>query len=601
MNSLKYSFFALASVFTLISCTPSHQTTAGLCESSQLNSVSSNHTSFKLLVDSETGLVSKAERNSDNAVENEYRLYLQDILNALARTSEADIAEPAEGVRLTQDQADTAIESMINLFNNAGLNYTVDEDGVVTSADNPIDFLEYLIASTDDEEKIEAFVDAKRQMAAGIKADDDFCAYTNPNIKLSLVEPVEENGKTTLNVIREVFAELRMTYDPFNITFDQNILLADNNTDLGNSVTRNQTPFVGFYRADPDDFKAEGITPPTDRFTSLNNSDLTQIFNIDDDFDDKLGQLEFITFDDYCYEKETINGALVLDDNGNEIIKLDDDNNQITTACDESIFKKLCYLEESTDSGEVDDNDAPIFETTQTLLDDCDDNRFEQADTNKICKIELFDGLGNPVEVNVTRLDDDGNVVLNEEGQPIIDQETQQLTINCQKNQTKRTSAHDECSAEGGTRISRSFDLLLENNTVLSEVQRLRLETDYETGEVRFYASPYNEAVLRAPEALLDENGDPVLNESGKPVYETFDMDNLDSSDYIVNPTNCEKQAILDELVIIEGIDADDTGVRLTTVPDLGYDISDESDENGDPIEPIAIFTYIGTEIPDRK
>jgi len=611
MNSMKYTVLALASVFTLLSCTPSHETTAGLCESNQNNSVSSNHISFKLLVDS-NGVVSKEEQDLENSSEqddNEYKLYLQDVLNALPRTStEVNISTPDEGVQLTEEQTTKAIESMINLFNKAGLNYTVNEDGVVTSADNPIDFIEYLITSTDDEEKIQAFVDAKKQMAAGIKADDDFCAYRNTKIQLNLVEE-DEDDKNKINTLREVFAELRMRYDPFNLTFDQNIILADNITVLDSAIARrDQTPFVGFYRSDPEDFKAKGFTPPTDRFSSLNSSDNTEIYHIDDDFDDKLGQLEFITFDDFCYKKKTKNGKLKLDDNGNEIIKLDDDDNPITTDCHPSIFNKLCYLEESIDTGEKDDDENPIYETTQTYIEDCDDAQFDPVDAIKVCKIELYDGLGNPVEIDVPLLDDDGNEVLDDDGEPIVNKETKQGTINCQKNQTSRISEHDECSAETDTRISRSFDLLLENDTVLSNVHRLRLETDYESEEVRFYASSYNEIVLRATKPSLDEDGIPELEENGDPKLVNVDQDieNPDSTDYIVNPTRCEKQAILDELAIIEDIDATDSGVRLTAVPDPNYDIRFEVDDDGKLVkgseeEPIPVFSYQGTIIPDRK
>jgi hypothetical protein len=120
-----------------------------------------------------------------------------------------------------------------------------------------------------------------------------------------------------------------------------------------------------------------------------------------------------------------------------------------------------------------------------------------------------------------------------------------------------------------------SFDLNASN----TDIKRLRVETDYASGDVRIYSSLYNEAI-----------------------YDS------DSTTVIMDPTKCEKQAVLDELF---EANPDVGGVRLTSVPDHNYDIQYVLDENGALIqdqngkdvivEPIPMIQFLGTLIPSRK
>jgi hypothetical protein len=96
----------------------------------------------------------------------------------------------------------------------------------------------------------------------------------------------------------------------------------------------------------------------------------------------------------------------------------------------------------------------------------------------------------------------------------------------------------------------------------LNDLKRIRLETDYETQEVRIYASEYNEAI-----------------------YDS------DGTTEIHDPTNCEKQAVLDELAAL----TPGVGVRLTVIEDPNYDLIYDDDGN---ITTTPLYTFTGTELP---
>lgn len=149
---------------------------------------------------------------------------------------------------------------------------------------------------------------------------------------------------------------------------------------------------------------------------------------------------------------------------------------------------------------------------------------------------------------------------------------------------TPSTDIGGACDAEANKLEEHSFDI---PGTAYTDLKRLRVEVDYlddadiaddALGQVRFYVSEYREAIYGA-----DANG-------------------LNQSIVIKDPTDCEKQAVLDLLA-----DANPgVGVRLTFVTDTGYDISYQTDADGEPVldddgnqivlaEPIPAYTYQGT------
>ena len=167
----------------------------------------------------------------------------------------------------------------------------------------------------------------------------------------------------------------------------------------------------------------------------------------------------------------------------------------------------------------------------------------------------------------------------------------------CANTVTTRDPVKDQCNGsepEGENETNkvelRSFDL----NASLTGLKRIRLEADYVSEEVRIYVSEYNSAIFDA-----------------------------DGTSPIHDPTDCEIQAVLDELAdLTPGV-----GVSVTGISDPGFDVTyveeEELDANGDivldangnpvmvraqdddgndiEIDPTPAITYTGVALPDRK
>jgi hypothetical protein len=411
MHSISKLTALLAASAVLSACDPVYQTTTEQCALNQDAAVILGVPSYQV-----------------NAGADEYKLYLEDTILGL------EPATPPLGAE--EDAAFQFVKTTIDHY----LDYA-DTAGVVTSATNPLDFLESVVATTDPNIEIEAFVIAKQQIAAGISADDGFCTYTNDNIVLT-------DGSPDVNVI--AYAELGLSYDPFQGIVQQSILISENSTDLDNSGTRQTVPYVGFFQAIPSDFKAVGFTEAQVRQSILRDGSDFASLSFDDGRDTKLGQLLL----DYS-----------------------------NTICDQT----------STSASISDYDDCPVGTVT-------------------------------------------------------------------------RAPAKTQCAAEANKIEVHSFDLSPSH----AGLKRLRVEANYTTGEVEFYASAYREAI--------------------------YDSDDTTP---ILDPTDCEKQAVLDELALA----TPGVGVILTTIPDPNYDIKFDVDANGDPTEvlPTPILSYTGTVVPDRQ
>lgn len=139
----------------------------------------------------------------------------------------------------------------------------------------------------------------------------------------------------------------------------------------------------------------------------------------------------------------------------------------------------------------------------------------------------------------------------------------------CPAGTATRLPAKDQCNGvadgstnETGTNQLRTIDL----DATRTGLKRIRLETDYATSEVRVYVSDY-------VEAIRDSDGTTIIKD----------------------PTRCEQQAVLDELAAAN----QGQGVRLTAVPDTGFDIT--TVDGGDDIQPIPAFTFTGRTISSRR
>ena len=269
-------FIAIAAL-TLAACDPAHETTASQCANGENSSVT-------IGLDTSSGNVFETPASREPK---EYQLYLQDILEA---------AEPDDSVVLTADQQ-LALDNIRQQINgNAedefNLQYEL-TDGAVTQATNPLDYIEYLMASQDEDLVIGAFEEAREQIERGISSDDDFCIYSNRNIRF-----VDEDSEDLL------FAELNLSYDPFSQIVQQSFLIAELREDLSSSVSRQSVPYFGFSQADRDDFDDRGFYPVILRQALMNSPDGEHSLIIDDGNDNSLGQIEITTQNTFCTDED---------------------------------------------------------------------------------------------------------------------------------------------------------------------------------------------------------------------------------------------------------------------------------------------------------
>ncbi len=265
MHSTKYTLCTLATVLLLSACDPDYLSTADLCANIPESPVSIGVSDFSV-----------------SAGTSDYKLYLEDILFAY---------EPADESTLTTDQL--AARDFVDAKLASYLDYTVTNEGVVTQANNPLDFIEELIATTDAGRTIGVFEEAKEKMARAIAADDDFCSYTNRNI-------VVENTTTSENL----YVDFDTSYNPFTRIVQQSVLITQSQEALLSARDRATAPFVGFFQANPDDFQVSGYTPPYLRQAIMNDASKIESFSIDDGFDTRLGVMEFIIQDEICYPND---------------------------------------------------------------------------------------------------------------------------------------------------------------------------------------------------------------------------------------------------------------------------------------------------------
>jgi len=459
--------------------------------------------------------------------------------------------------------------------------YEVVDDEIQTTS--PIDIIEAIIATTNPatvietdlggnerniSKLVEAFKDAKQQLSAGINADDGFCIYDNKNISIENYN-TQTNPDTGLEedvLANTLKAQVTMTYDPFNGTFAQNILLTEFEQNPDDENKTQLTSFVGFYDTPPTDFKPVGYSPPTVRYASVTNSEETRSFIIDDDFLEtkKLGSIELQTFDSFC----------TLKDKNSETVALDSDTLYITA--DELIIDENNQL--IADEVVIEPNNAAVVIDTFIL------NGEIQTISSKTLSI-----TGKTVII-------DGKSLLINNSSPLTATQNgiNVAVIQCADNTQTIEPVKDQCNGGNDTDGNAQTDLrnrleerLFDLNTSITGLKRLRVETDYANNEVRVYISKYKERVLDA-----DENQD------------------LATSSFIDDPGTCEKQAILDELAVLTpGI-----GVSLKLVPDSGYDFIFKEDSDGNPLQdengsgiidetqlPTPIFTFTGTAIPSRQ
>jgi len=628
---LSLSILVCLSTLLLSACDPRFKTSSEICSTNQNEIVFVSRLNHKV-----------------KASDDEYQPYLQDILSAFQITDTVTTEEQA---------ALTEIDIIIKQY----MPYEI-ADGEI-QATNALDIIESLIATTDpatkivtddgnggnernDSKLIEAFKLGKRQVASGISADDGFCIYRTKNITIeNYVTQTSIDEETGAEIIDEdtgekiksdilvniLKAELSLTYDPFNGTFAQNIIMKQTNTDPNDADNGVVTNYFGFYDAPPNSFEAVGYTPPTVRFGSANNTELTEKLTIDDDFNDKLGQVEYELFDDYCSLKDSegenysFTGDTVLIEGGSntlvftgQILNIQRNNaNDHTLSIDDHAISIQIEGEDEATNVIL---DTIIVNSSEPINDATGDSNNPVVIANNALTIDLSKTNGlvtfqdNALYIDgEIQLDDEGGTLLISADTAVIEDHTliiddafayvfssqQNIAVNCKTDIVTRPVLKTACKGGGfdsspqpkklpnevGKRKIQSFGL----NSDLSKLKRFRIETDYPNNEVKVYASNYKEAI--------------------------FDSDGVTP---IQDPTACEGQAVLDDLFNafpVEEREADDfEGVRVTAVPDSGYDFvfelnddgSLKQDESGAGIIdqtqlPTPVYTFTGTAIPVRQ
>jgi len=254
----------LASAFFMSACDPAFKTTAQKCAQGQELEIVIPVTDpdYQVLADSD-----------------EYELYLRQALEVMApSTTEILTAEETEAKQFIDQQ----IEAFL----------AYDKSGdTVTGARNPIDFLEALIATTDESIEIESFVLAKQQLANAIADDDGFCSFINPNIRFVDADDVS---------VDVGYGELALSYNPFTKIVQQSILFSAVQSDLDSVETRETIPYIGFFQALPENYKANGFTSPEIRQAIAYNEDDFASLTIDEGTDTELGQILLNYQNTYC-------------------------------------------------------------------------------------------------------------------------------------------------------------------------------------------------------------------------------------------------------------------------------------------------------------
>jgi len=460
MKALKYIVFALTCFFTLLSCTPSFESTASMCET---------NLPLSLEVESYQVKTSEGYEEEGGQTQSEYKLYLEEIIHSMKDMQQKD--------HIGGDMSPEAQQMLDFFFAKAKehMGYEI-TDGNIDFADNPLDYMEFLISAIDEDEKIGSFEQAREQMALGVENDDGFCNYRNDRIDVFKVDN-NDNKFDSLDVI------LDMSYHPGDPLVKQTIVMSFTDQDLAAEEIVEATPITGLYVTRSEDFKEVGMGESYLRQASI-LTDETERFVVDISTDFKSDVVADIITNSFCMEG---------------------------------------------------------------------DNKVECTDLSNV----------REVQHDSCRSDSDEDHKENE---------TDMVQIN-------------------------TFDII-EGQSDYSDLHRFKVKVDYETEEVHFYISKYNEVILRA----------------GYTLEEVYDGDTINLEKVITNPTDCEKQAVRVDL--FDALPEDEkttvSGVSFTRVPDRNYDdyfldaegnLLDEDSEEAANLDPSTtpIFTFTGTAIPSRQ
>ncbi|KZX72612.1 hypothetical protein A3715_03160 [Oleiphilus sp. HI0009] len=255
----------LCSALLLSACDPAFQTTAQKCAEGQALDIA-----FP---------VPRADRYKvdANTDPNAYQLYLNTAINTM-------FADPMETLTAEESDALTEIKRLVNEF----LNYE-DDGSVVTSATNQLDFFEQLVLTE------AAFDSIRQRVKQATIDDDDFCTFTNRNIRFIDSDDPE---------LKEIgFGEVTIEYSPFTQLVRQSVIFDTSETLLDDIQTRDRAQYSGFFQVKGSDYDAVNYIKPEVRQAIVNHPDDDKEFarfSFDEATDTELSQLLIDYQNDYC-------------------------------------------------------------------------------------------------------------------------------------------------------------------------------------------------------------------------------------------------------------------------------------------------------------
>ena len=383
MKLLRNTLVGLSTLSVLFACTPTFQTTSELCQAYlPTRQIAQNYE-----VDA---------KSSDT----DYKLYFQDFLNSFKDLQSKSVDENGNTVLSALSSEEVAVRDFIFEKINEELKYSVDEEGNVESANNPLDYMASLIATTDSDKLVQTFVEAKQQMANAIAKDDGHCAYSNEQIEF-----IRENDD--FSILDFFNASLDLTYIPSAFvdtehTVSQDIVISFDETPDSDEEINIQFSATDFIS--PENFLASGFSEARQQQVGVTNVNTPSTLTINENYlTTKVGTLGYSVPNEEC-----------LDDEGS-----------ITQCPDGSITRPVAHPKcaDGIDS----DADSPSNEQYEDEADETDTrilNTFTIVESNealkdlKRLKVEI-DYPNSEIRVYVSKfidaiykaLDDDGNPI----------------------------------------------------------------------------------------------------------------------------------------------------------------------------------------------
>ncbi len=295
MKLLRNSLLGLSTLPVLLACDPAFETTEQLCQGALATRQAVQSYHIKLFETNDDGNF-ETDEDGNKVRKTDYPLYVENFLNSFkniqSKAENGDLSPPS-----SEEQAviDFIFEQV-----SKDMNYTLDEEGTVVAANNPLDFMESLIAAIDTSKLVQTFVEAKKHVATAISKDDGHCNYSNDQIEF-----IREDE--ALNIVDAFDASLDLSYIPSAFVeednkVDQTVVIAFDQDPESDSD--NELQFAALDRIAPENFKASGFSEAKVRQIRVIQTEPPEIFSLDEDYQDtKLGTMGYAVLNQTCLDE----------------------------------------------------------------------------------------------------------------------------------------------------------------------------------------------------------------------------------------------------------------------------------------------------------